>query len=111
MQTDRRTVLSLGAVDFATGALGVSAVLAQDGDEATPGTAPGATSEVETHVVEMTDDLVFDPEELTLRVEETVVWRTVGAQQHTSTCDTERAQNLEEHVHLLEGPSRGTRGW
>ena len=70
---------------------------------ATPDAAPEDTGEPETHLVEMNDDLDFVPQELTLRVGDTVVWRTVGAVPHTATCDPEEAQNPEEHVQLPEG--------
>ena len=51
----------------------------------------------------MNAQLRFDPERLTLRVGDTVLWRTVGAVPHTSTCDPEQAQNPEEHVQLPDG--------
>lgn len=76
---------------------------------ATPGATPsgatpaGETAEGETHLVEMNDELEFVPERLTIRVGDTVTWRTVGAVPHTSTCDPEEAQNPEEHVQLPEG--------
>lgn len=69
----------------------------------TPGATPAGTPEAERHLVEMNDELLFVPEELTLRVGDTVVWRTVGAIPHTSTCDPELAENPEEHVQLPEG--------
>lgn len=54
-------------------------------------------------MIEMNDQLQFDPEQLTLRVGETVTWRTVGVTSHTSTCDPAEAQSPEEHVSLPEG--------
>lgn len=66
-------------------------------------TPEGETTEGETHLVEMNDDLDFVPEQLTLQVGDTVVWRTVGAVPHTATCDPDLAENPEEHVQLPEG--------
>lgn len=65
--------------------------------------AGGGQGGGQTHVVEMTDELVFDPEELTLNVGDTVVWRTIGAVPHTSTCDEGEATQPEEHVQRPEG--------
>jgi len=36
-------------------------------------------------MVEMTDGLVFDPDQLTISVDETVVWETVGSVGHSVT--------------------------
>lgn len=55
------------------------------------------------HLVEMNDQLQYDPSQLTLRAGETVPWRTVGVTPHTSTGDPTEAQNPEEHVHLPPG--------
>lgn len=81
----------------------------EEGEEATPveeaaGSQDGqqAAGEAQTHVVEMTDKLIFDPEELTLNVGDTVTWRTTGAVPHTSTCDPSLAANPEESVSLPE---------
>ena len=38
-----------------------------------------------THTVDMTDDLVFDPDELTIAPGDTVVWENVGQIGHTVT--------------------------
>lgn len=38
-----------------------------------------------THRVDMTDDLVFDPDELTVAPGDTVVWETVGSVGHSVT--------------------------
>ena len=45
------------------------------------GTAAGQTS----HTVDMTDGLVFDPDELTIAPGDTVVWETVGTVGHSVT--------------------------
>ncbi len=57
---------------------------------ATAGTATTAAGtataqEGETHTVDMTDGLVFDPDELTIAVGDTVVWENVGSVPHTVT--------------------------
>ncbi|HEV2109315.1 MAG TPA: plastocyanin/azurin family copper-binding protein, partial [Thermomicrobiales bacterium] len=54
------------------------------------------------HVVEMTDELVFVPDDLTINVGDTVTWTTVGAAPHTSTADPEQALD-PEFVKLPEG--------
>ena len=103
---DRRTLLSVGITGTAASALGLRAVLAHEGEGhgSTPAAAtPGATPEARTHLVEMNDELRFEPERLTLKVGDTVTWRTVGAVPHTSTADPDKAQNPEEHVQLPEG--------
>lgn len=64
------------------------------------GTAPPAAA---GPVVEMNDQLRFDPEQLTIQVGDTVTWTTVGAIPHTSTCDPAKAQNPDENVKLPEG--------
>lgn len=122
---DRRQVLGAGLVSSAGVALGLRAVLAHEGEDhggtpaaATPGATPGATPAATpaatpgatSHVVEMNDQLRFDPERLTLRVGNTVVWRTVGAVPHTSTADPEKAMDPEEHVQLPEGAERWDSG-
>ena len=71
---------------------------------ATPGATPGATpAGPTTHLVKMNNQLNFVPAELTLRVGDTVVWRTVGSIPHTSTCDEDEANQPEEHVARPEG--------
>ena len=106
-QFDRRALLSVGAIGVAASALGLRASVAED-HEGTPQASPGASpmaspSAAGNHVVEMTDELQFDPDHLTIRVGDTVTWVTVGAMPHTSTCDPEKATNPEEHVRLPEG--------
>ena len=75
-----------------------------EAEESAP--ADEVTTPVESagaHRVEMNDQLLFDPEQLTLRVGETVRWRNVGAVSHTSTCDEGEANQSEEHVQRPEG--------
>lgn len=124
---DRRAFLGAGLVSGTIGtALGLRAVLAHEGEDhgstpaaATPGATPGATPEAtpgatpedeqtgggggHTHLVEMTDALVFEPASLMIRVGDTVTWHTVGAVPHTSTADPAEAVNPEESVSLPEG--------
>ena len=85
-------------VDNGDGTTTVTVTLMMTGDEAATPVAGG-----QTHIVEMNDELQFDPDHLTIRVGDTVTWRTVGAVPHTSTCDPEQASNPEEHVQLPEG--------
>jgi plastocyanin len=63
---------------------------------------PGATV-CQEHVVEMTDELHFDPHELTIKVGDVVTWTTVGAVPHTSTADPDLSINPDENVQLPEG--------
>ncbi len=42
-------------------------------------------------MVEMTDQLTFVPDDLTINVGDIVTWTTVGAIPHTSTADPEQA--------------------
>lgn len=44
-----------------------------------------AAQEGRTHTIDMTDDLVFDPDELTIAPGDTVVWENVGQIGHTVT--------------------------
>lgn len=72
-------------------------------EEDAPEEETGAQEGPQTHTVEMTDELIFDPAELTINVGDTVTWITTGVIPHTSTCDPEEAQNPEEHVQLPDG--------
>lgn len=72
------------------------------GAATTPAEAAAGGTAGEEHIVEMTDTLVFDPSELTIKVGDTVTWTTVGAAPHTSTADPEQAVD-PEFVALPEG--------
>jgi plastocyanin len=72
---DRRTVLRMGGVALAGGLAGCGGT----SSEGTP-TATGTDNRVE-----MTDDLVFEPSELTVGVGSEVVWETVGSVAHSVT--------------------------
>ena len=73
-------------------------------EAATPPPAAGGE-----HVVEMNDQLRFDPDRLTIKVGETVTWTTVGAFPHTSTADPDKAGD-PDHVRLPEGAERWDSG-
>lgn len=107
----RRSFLRAGTVGAATAAAAGTAA-AQDGTETeTPtgtsndtatgtstgnetatdnGTATGTSTDGgggggETHTVDMTDDLVFDPDEITIAPGDTIVWENVGDIGHSVT--------------------------
>lgn len=59
---------------------------AENGSPTTTETANGSGSEgSETHTVDMTDTLVFEPESLTIAPGDTVVWENVGSIGHSVT--------------------------
>ncbi|WP_349367776.1 plastocyanin/azurin family copper-binding protein [Salinarimonas sp.] len=64
-------------------------------------TGPGIAQEPAA-VVEMTNDLEFVPESVTIRAGETVEWRNVGTAAHTVTADPDEAAD-PDHVVLPEG--------
>ncbi len=72
---DRRTVLRLSGVALAGGLAGCGG--SGSGDTPT-GTDAG-------NLVEMTDELVFDPAEITVSVGDTVTWENVGSVAHSVT--------------------------
>lgn len=77
----RRTFV-LTAAGTTTAAAASGAASAQESPEGTPGeTAAGGR----THTVDMTDDLVYDPGEITIAPGDTVVWENVGSIGHTVT--------------------------
>lgn len=49
------------------------------------GTAAGTPAGGQTHTVEMTDDLVYDPESITIAPGDTIEWVNVGSIGHTVT--------------------------
>ncbi|MDS0277678.1 plastocyanin/azurin family copper-binding protein [Halomicroarcula sp. S1AR25-4] len=67
---DRRTLLRLGGA----GLVGTLAGCGGSGDD-----GPSETR------VAMTDDLVFDPKEVTVAAGDTVVWETTGSVAHSAT--------------------------
>lgn len=75
--TRRRAVKSIGAVVIGTSLAGCSG--GGDGGDGNGGDDNGSTT------VDMTDDLVYDPETVTVSVGETVVWENVGEVGHSVT--------------------------
>lgn len=84
-----------------------------DADEqagTTPTETPTATAEQPDSggqadggtVVDMTDDLVFDPKETTVEVGQTVQWRNVGTIGHTVTTEPEQVAD-PDRVSVPEG--------
>lgn len=65
------------------------------------GLAPAAAQEAAA-TVEMTADLKFVPENLTIEAGDTVTWRNVSDVPHTVTGDASKASD-EAHVQLPEG--------
>ena len=63
--------------EFVQTTLGAGAVAAA--------TSAGAAQEGEEHVVDMTDNLVFDPDEISIAPGDTIVWDNVGTIGHTVT--------------------------
>ena len=61
-----------------------------------------ASSEPDKLEIEMNDELVFEPKELTIKIGQTVTWINVGNMVHTSTNDPAKAQKTE-HSALPEG--------
>lgn len=62
---------------------------------ATAGTA-AAQEEGTTHVVDMTDDLIFDPDSITIAPGDTVVWENVGEIGHSVTAyEAEQPEETE----------------
>lgn len=71
-RTTRRGVLAMSATALATSVAGC-------------GGADGSESSNDGTVVEMTDELVYDPETVTVSVGETVTWENTGNVGHTVT--------------------------
>jgi plastocyanin len=59
--------------------------------------APAAAQEGETHTVDMTDGLVFDPAEITIAPGDTVVWENVGTVGHSVTAYEEEIPEDAEY--------------
>lgn len=74
--TRRRFVQMMGPLVIGTSLAGCSAPTADDGD-----TGGGPV----TKTVEVTDDLVFDPDELSISAGDTIIWENVGSVQHSVT--------------------------
>ncbi|WP_049981208.1 plastocyanin/azurin family copper-binding protein [Halolamina rubra] len=103
----RRSFLRAGTVGAATAAAAGTAAAQEGTETATPtgtsnGTATGTATGNETatgtstgggggggggttHTVDMTDDLIFDPDSITVAVGDTIVWENVGSVGHSVT--------------------------
>ncbi|MDX1747359.1 MAG: plastocyanin/azurin family copper-binding protein, partial [Halobacteriales archaeon] len=87
----RTASVATGGTATAVGASSTAA--AQEGTETSSGTTtPAGTATAgegggggETHTVDMTDQLVFEPEDITIEPGDTVVWENVGAVGHSVT--------------------------
>jgi plastocyanin len=79
----RRAVLRSGGVGLAAVLAGCSGSPAEEtSTDAATATQTRTPSEVR---VDMTDDLKFDPQTVTIAVGDTVVWETTGAVAHSAT--------------------------
>lgn len=76
--TRRRYVRSIGAAAIPVGVAGCSGDGGGGGDGGDGGGGGGVT-------VDMTDDLAFDPETVTVSVGDTVTWENVGSVGHSVT--------------------------
>ncbi|AUV82498.1 copper-binding protein [Salinigranum rubrum] len=77
--TRRRAVKCVGAVLLGVTLAGCSGDGGNGGSDGDSGNGSGTTT------VEMTDELVYDPEQVTVGEGDTVVWETVGAVGHSVT--------------------------
>lgn len=80
----------------------------QAAPESTPASSPQPASPAQpaeaapAATVQMTDDLTFEPKQVTIRAGETVEWTSPGVFVHTVTADPAEVIN-PDHVHLPEG--------
>lgn len=77
----RRGFLRAGTVGAAT-ATAAGTAAAQEGTDTGTSTGGGGGA---THTVDMTDQLVFDPADITIEAGDTVVWENVGSVGHSIT--------------------------
>jgi plastocyanin len=77
----RRSLLR-SAAGGTVAAVGAGSAAAQEETETGTGTPAGGG---ETHVVDMTDELIFDPDSITIAPGDTVVWENVGQIGHSIT--------------------------
>lgn len=83
-----------GQAALGLAALPILAACAPSNGSAGATRTPGAGGAV----VEMTDDLRFEPEQLTVKVGDTVTWRNTGSVVHTATDDPSKAQDAANAV-------------
>lgn len=96
--TRRGFLRTAGQAALGLAAVPILAACAPSGGGAGATRTPGAGGAV----VEMTDDLRFVPDELTVTVGDTVTWRNTGSVVHTATDDPSKAQDAANAV-LPEG--------
>jgi plastocyanin len=96
--TRRQLVSRVGVL---AGAFGVTSLL-----QACGSSADSRQVQDDEPVVEMTDEMTFEPDLLTIETGQSVIWRNAGTMVHTTTADPDKAQRLE-HVSLPEGAA----GW
>ena len=94
----RRFLTRAGQAALGVAALPILAACAPSDGGAGASPTPGAGGAV----VEMTDDLTFEPEQLTVKVGDIVTWRNTGSIVHTATDDPTKAQDPANAV-LPEG--------
>lgn len=105
-QLSRR--VALRRVGLAAGGIGILAVLEACGGEREPDQEPApnpaapAAADPGVYVVEMSGQMRFVPDTLTIKVGETVTWITRGAIPHTTTADPAKARE-PAYVRLPEG--------
>lgn len=92
--TRRGFLRTAGQAALGLAALPILSACAPSGGGAGATRTPGA----EGAVVEMTDDLRFVPDELTVKVGETLTWRNTGSVVHTATDDPSKAQDAANAV-------------
>ncbi|MDY6818679.1 MAG: plastocyanin/azurin family copper-binding protein [Halobacteriales archaeon] len=81
MSTER----SVSRRTFLRSAVGGAAIAGATGQASAQETESGGSGGGTTHTVEMTDQLVYDPEEITIAPGDTVVWKNVGSVGHSVT--------------------------
>lgn len=91
----KKILLALAAVTLIVG----WGCESRDGEESAASTPRG---DKETVTVEMTNDLKYEPEKVTVLAGDTVVWNNVSDVGHTVTAKEELAKN-PEHVKVPEG--------
>jgi plastocyanin len=92
----RRAFLGAGTAGAAAAGTAGTAT-AQDGTETETETGTAAAQGGETHTVAMTDDLIYDPEALTIAPGDTVVWENVGEIGHSITAYEEEIPEEAEY--------------
>ena len=71
-------------------AVGASGAASAQEETATENDGEGGGGGGQTHTVDMTDQLVFDPEDITIAPGDTVVWENVGSVGHSVTAYEEQ---------------------